>query len=111
MNRRDYPGDRNRPFRQFAPGPRKSHHVAPPRPKVTDSSATGSESTYLLSLMETAVELMVVLKQGDQIPGRLVWYDQGCLKIAPSDNAPSLLILKHNIKYLYEVPAAGNKDA
>ncbi len=107
MIRRNYPGDRNRPFKQSAPGPRRSSHTVPQRPKVTDSSVTGSESTYFLSLMEKTTELMVVLKQGDEIMGRLVWYDQACLKIAPSDGAPSLLILKHNIKYLYEVPADG----
>jgi sRNA-binding regulator protein Hfq len=107
MIRRNYPGDRNKPFRQSAPGPRRPpQNNRPPRPKEVDSSATGSESSYLLSLMEKTTELMVVLKQGDQIEGRLVWYDQGCLKIAPSDGAPSLLILKHNIKYLYEVSQA-----
>jgi hypothetical protein len=52
--------------------------------------------------METARELIVVLRQGDRIAGRLAWYDRTCLKIAPSDGSPSLLIPKESIKYLYE---------
>jgi len=52
--------------------------------------------------METACELVVVLRQGDCIIGQLAWYDQTCLKLTPSDGSPSLLIPKGSIKYLYE---------
>ena len=56
--------------------------------------------------MEAACDLVVVLRQGDRIAGRLAWYDQACLKIAPSDGSPGLLIPKRSIKYLYEAAAA-----
>jgi len=56
--------------------------------------------------MEAGCELVVVLRQGDRIAGRLAWYDQSCLKIAPSDGSPSLLIPKESIKYLYEAAAS-----
>jgi hypothetical protein len=79
---------------------------APPRPASIDQLDTGRESDYLSSLMGTDLELMVVLRQGEQIAGQLVWYDLACLKLAPSDGSPSLLIPKANIKYLYEIAAS-----
>lgn len=72
-------------------------------PVSTDRLETGCESDYLNSLIGAKLELMVVLRQGDHIAGQLVWYDLACLKLAPSDGSPSLLIPKGNIKYLYEV--------
>lgn len=69
---------------------------------ATDASITGFESRYLSSLMETSSPIVVVLQQGERVAGRLVWYDQGCLKIAPTDGSPSLLIPKISIKYLHE---------
>jgi hypothetical protein len=52
--------------------------------------------------MGAALELVVVLRQGDHITGRLAWYDTACLKLIPSDGSPSLIIPKASIKYLYE---------
>jgi hypothetical protein len=69
---------------------------------ATDSSSTGFENRYLSSLMETRSPIVVVLQQGERVAGRLVWYDQGCLKITPTDGSPSLLIPKISIKYLHE---------
>ena|GEM_PF-3377443 len=69
---------------------------------ATDASITGFESRYLSSLMETSSPIVVVLQQGERVAGRLVWYDQGCLKITPNDGSPSLLIPKISIKYLHE---------
>ena len=77
-----------------------------PAPASADRLDTGRESDYLNSLIGANLELMVVLRQGERIAGQLVWYDLACLKLAPSDGSPSLLIPKANIKYLYEVAAS-----
>lgn len=53
--------------------------------------------------MEREIELMIVLRAGEQIEGRLAWYDRACLKIVPGDGTPSLIIPRTSIKYLYEV--------
>src|ERR1051325_8296212 len=90
------------------PQPRREQqprHDAPP-PAPADRLETGCESDYLNSLIGANLELMVVLRQGERIAGQLVWYDLACLKLAPSDGSPSLLIPKANIKYLYEVAAS-----
>jgi hypothetical protein len=57
---------------------------------------------YFETLMQSAISLVIVLKQGDQIVGRLAWHDHACLKITPVNGSPSLLIPKTSIKYLYE---------
>ncbi len=57
---------------------------------------------YFETLMQSAISLVIVLQQGDQIVGRLAWYDHACLKITPANGSPSLLIPKTSIKYLYE---------
>lgn len=101
MNRSNYHRDRGDRFRRPSSSERRPPHESQ-RHRSVDSSITGCESHYLSSLMERSLELVVVLRQGDQIAGRLAWYDQMCLKIAPSDGSPSLLIPKANIKYLYE---------
>jgi hypothetical protein len=68
----------------------------------SDGSITGCEGRYLESLMQSASPLVIVLRQGEQIVGRLAWYDRAAIKVTPSDGSPSLLIPKTSIKYLYE---------
>jgi hypothetical protein len=113
VNQRNGFGSRDgrfkRPFSDRPQAPRRE----PARTKVEDSSpseppddsVTGCERRYLESLVMAATPLVVVLQQGDQIVGRLAWYDQACLKVKPADGSPSLLIPKANIKYLYEESA------
>gem|GEM_PF-1743459 len=69
---------------------------------TSDDSITGFEYQYLDSLIETSTQIVLVLRQGEQVAGRLVWYDQGCFKITLSDGSTNLLIPKISIKYLHE---------
>ena len=101
QNKRSSSMSRPQPRRESSP-PR----YEAPAPASADRLDTGCESNYLNSLIGANLELMVVLKQGECIAGQLVWYDRACLKIAPSDGSPSLLIPKANIKYLYEATAS-----
>lgn len=86
--------------------PPRTNVEDPPQSAAPDDSVTGCERKYFESLMVAATPLVIVLLQGDQIVGRLSWYDQGCLKVKPADGSPSLLIPKASIKYLYEEFAA-----
>lgn len=107
MIRRNRPSDRIMRVRQ-APVDRRRLTIDKARPRhPSDASVTGYESSYLYSLMQSARELMIVLREDEQIVGRLAWYDQACLKITPSDGSPSLVIPKESIKYLYETSAQG----
>ena len=75
---------------------------APRLPKDTDRS-THCESNYLHALMNEGRELVFVLQQNERITGLLAWYDESCLKVAPSNGGPSLILPKRSIKYLYEL--------
>ena len=86
-------------------------HDEPRSSDTTDAYITGFEDQYLSSLMETGNPIVVVLQQGEQIAGRIAWYDQGCLKITPPDGSPSLLVPKLSIRYLYEAIAQQNNPS
>ncbi|MFN7945329.1 MAG: hypothetical protein U0Z53_08260 [Blastocatellia bacterium] len=103
MFRRHQPDDRRRKARPAAPARRRPAPGRPVTRAIPDDSGTGDESRYFTRLMEREIELMIVLRAGEQIEGRLAWYDRACLKIVPGDGTPSLIIPRTSIKYLYEV--------
>lgn len=104
MKRKTQPLRRKAGARRSATGGRATHGSLPRRTQA-DSEATGRESEYLNFLVETSRALVVVLRQGSRIAGRLAWYDQSCVKITPGDGSPALLIPKESIKYIYETAA------
>jgi hypothetical protein len=42
-----------------------------------------------------------VLTDGEEIEGTMEWYDRGAIKVNRHE-APNLLVLKRNIKYMYK---------
>ncbi len=57
-------------------------------------------------MMHEGCELVFVLQQDEMITGLLAWYDEGCLKVIPTNGSPSLVIPKRSLKYLYELREA-----
>ncbi len=45
--------------------------------------------------------MIVVLQDGEVLRGTIEWYDRNCIKLHRMD-APNLLVLKHNVKYMYK---------
>ncbi len=45
--------------------------------------------------------MVVVLQDGEVLRGTIEWYDRNCIKLHRLD-APNLLVLKHNVKYMYK---------
>jgi sRNA-binding regulator protein Hfq len=45
--------------------------------------------------------MIIVLQDGEEIEGTIEWYDRGALKVNRK-SAPNLLVLKHNVKYMYK---------
>jgi len=41
------------------------------------------------------------LQDGEEIEGTIEWYDRSALKVNRK-SAPNVLLLKHNIKYMYK---------
>ena len=71
------------------------------RPRKVPQEQTNAESFYYLKQMNNKTPMVVVLQDGEEIRGVIEWYDKNCLKLNRTD-LPNLLLLKHNIKYLYK---------
>jgi sRNA-binding regulator protein Hfq len=46
--------------------------------------------------------MVIVLQDGEEIEGTIEWYDRNALKVNRK-GAPNLMVLKHNIKYMFKV--------
>ncbi len=68
---------------------------------------TNAESFYYKKQMDSRTPMVLVLQDGEVLNGTIEWYDKGSLKLH-RHGAPNLLILKHNIKYLYKDEDGGN---
>ena len=79
------------------------------RPRRVPPEQTNAESFYYLKQMNSKTPMVVVLQDGEEIRGVIEWYDKTCLKLNRNDS-PNLLLLKHNIKYLYKENEESDDD-
>lgn len=72
---------------------------------------TNAESFYYKKQMDNRTPMIVVLQDGELLRGTIEWYDRGCIKLH-REGGPNLLVLKHNIKYIYKDESAdeGHED-
>ncbi len=71
------------------------------RKKQPPPVETLAETYYYKKQMDGHTEMVIILQDGEEIVGTIEWYDKGALKIH-RDDAPNLLLLKQNIKYLFK---------
>ncbi len=71
------------------------------RRKATPPEQTNAEEFYYLKQMAAKTPMVVVLTNGEELEGWIEWYDKGAIKLN-RQREPNLLILKHNIRYLYK---------
>ena len=62
---------------------------------------TNAETFYYKKQMDAHTLMVIVLQDGEEIEGTIEWYDRNALKVN-RQGAPNLLLLKHNIKYMYK---------
>ena len=62
---------------------------------------TLAETYYYKKQIDAKTDMVIVLQDGEEIKGTIEWYDSEALKINRMD-APNLLLLRHNIKYLFK---------
>lgn len=79
------------------------------KPRRVPPEQTNAESFYYLKQMNNKTPMVVVLQDGEQIRGTIEWYDKNCLKLNRNDE-PNVLLLKHNIKYIYKETEDGLSD-
>ena len=96
MSDREYYRERGQTFsRQGFNEPETGKKKTPP------SVDTFAEVFYYKKQIDSHTPMVIVLQDGEEISGTIEWYDRDALKINRK-NAPNILLLKHNIKYLYK---------
>lgn len=75
------------------------------KPAATDQ--TNAENFYYAKQMQNRTPMVVVLRDGEQIHGVIEWYDRNSIKVN-RQSQPNLLVLKHNIKYMFKENESGN---
>ena len=71
------------------------------RKRVPPPLETSAEIFYYKKQIDAHTLMVIVLLDGEEIEGTIEWYDRGALKVNRTD-APNLLVLKRNIKYMYK---------
>lgn len=84
--------ERDIPLQQRRPQANGQRRRVPPE-------QTNAESFYYKKQMDNKTPMVITLMDGEQLRGTIEWYDKGCIKLHRED-APNLLVLKQNIKYL-----------
>ncbi|MEP6924154.1 MAG: hypothetical protein ABI954_06795 [Pyrinomonadaceae bacterium] len=62
---------------------------------------TNAEIFYYKKQIDSHTLMIIVLQDGEEIEGTIEWYDRNALKINRK-NAANILLLKHNIKYMFK---------
>jgi host factor-I protein len=72
-----------------------------PNRKRVPPEQTNAESFYYKKQMDNKTPMVIVLQDGELLHGTIEWYDRGCIKLHRTEG-PNLLVLKHNVKYIYK---------
>jgi sRNA-binding regulator protein Hfq len=94
--------------RRIVPEPRPEPSAPTPHPhqpagqkKKIPPEQTNAESFYYKKQMDAHTPMVLVLRDNEELRGTIEWYDKNSIKLH-RDEGPNLLILKHNIKYMYK---------
>jgi host factor-I protein len=85
----------------------RQHHQQPTdfseggRKKNVPPTETNAEIYYYKKQIDSHTLMVIVLRDDEEIVGTIEWYDRQALKVNRKD-APNILLLKHNIKYMYK---------
>ncbi|MFQ5720214.1 MAG: RNA chaperone Hfq [Acidobacteriota bacterium] len=79
----------------------KERNPPKPRRKPAPPEVTNAEAFYYVKQINSETPVHVVLTDGEEIEGRIEWYDRGSIKLK-RDNGPDLLLMKHAISYIFK---------
>jgi sRNA-binding regulator protein Hfq len=69
--------------------------------KTPPAETTHAENFYYQKQMQSHTQMVIVLRDGEEVHGIIEWYDHACLKLNRLDG-PNLMIYKPSIKYMYK---------
>ena len=73
--------------------------------KTLAPDITLAEPRYLRALIEGKIPVVVKLVNNETLHGLVEYYDRHFIRLTRADS-PNLFVYKHEIKYLFEDPAA-----
>jgi len=91
--------DRERERERSTPAP--SHAQSSQPKKKIPPEQTNAENFYYKKQMDAHTPMVLVLQDNEHLYGTIEWYDKNSIKLH-RDEGPNLLVLKHNIKYMYK---------
>jgi sRNA-binding regulator protein Hfq len=71
------------------------------RKRTPPPTETSAEIFYYKKQIDAHTLMVIVLQDKEEIEGTIEWYDRNAIKVNRK-GAPNLLILKHNIRYMYK---------
>ena|SRR5580704_5247138 len=87
--------DRDRGDRPTGGGAGGGKKMAPPE-------QTNAENFYYQKQMQSRTQMVIVLRDGEEVRGIIEWYDRTCIKVNRENGEPNLMIYKPAIKYMYK---------
>lgn len=70
--------------------------------KPAPPEQTNAENFYYQKQMQSRTQMVIVLRDGEEIHGIIEWYDRNCIKVNREAGEPNLMIYKPAIKYMYK---------
>jgi hypothetical protein len=64
--------------------------------------STGSEAVFLRFLVDSRAMVTVCLVTGEQLRGRVRYYDGDCFSLGPADGGPKIFLRKNSVRYIIE---------
>lgn len=95
QERRERPERHDRPERNDRPLSGGGKKTAPPE-------QTNAENFYYQKQMQSRTQMVIVLRDGEEVRGIIEWYDKNCIKVNRDSGDPNLMIYKPAIKYMYK---------
>lgn len=70
--------------------------------KPAPPEQTNAENFYYQKQMQSRTQMVIVLRDGEEVRGIIEWYDKHCIKVNRDSGEPNLMIYKPAIKYMYK---------
>lgn len=70
--------------------------------KPAPPEQTNAENFYYQKQMQSRTQMVIVLRDGEEIHGIIEWYDRNCIKVNRENGDPNLMIYKPAIKYMFK---------
>jgi sRNA-binding regulator protein Hfq len=78
------------------------HFKAPNHKELAHPESTGTESSYLKSLIDSHTPVTVTMKSGERFHGHIRYYDRYCFSIGLSSGKKKILLRKDGVSYITE---------